>query len=146
MDLAHPLGVAPGEVVVDRDDVDALAGERVEITGQGRDERLTFTRSHLGDSPRVQHHAADQLDVVVTHLERPHRGFAHRRKRIAEDVVERRAVVELLLELARDRAELGVALRFHRVAQLIDPVDVGLEFLQLALVLAAEDFLNQSHR
>ena len=34
VDLAHPFGVALGEVVVDGDDVDALAGERVEIDRQ----------------------------------------------------------------------------------------------------------------
>ena len=34
VDRAHPLGVAAGEVVVDGDDVDALAGERVEADGE----------------------------------------------------------------------------------------------------------------
>ena len=29
VDLAHPLGVALGEIVVDRDDVNALASKRV---------------------------------------------------------------------------------------------------------------------
>ena len=42
VDLAHPLRVAAGEVVVDGDDVHALAGERVEVGRQGRDERLAF--------------------------------------------------------------------------------------------------------
>ena len=49
VDLAHPLGVAAGEVVVDGDDVDALAGERVEIDGKRGDERLAFAGLHLGD-------------------------------------------------------------------------------------------------
>ena len=35
-DRAHPLRVAPGEVVVDGDDVDAAAGQRVEDGGQRR--------------------------------------------------------------------------------------------------------------
>ena len=33
VDLAHPLGVAAGEVVVDGDDMDAFAGERIQIDG-----------------------------------------------------------------------------------------------------------------
>ena len=49
VDLAHPLGVALGQVVVDGDDVDALAGERVEIDRQGRDQRLAFAGVHFGD-------------------------------------------------------------------------------------------------
>ena len=54
VDLPHPFGVAAGEVVVDRDDVDALAGERVEIDGQGGDQRLAFAGLHLGDArPRA---------------------------------------------------------------------------------------------
>ena len=36
VDRAHPLRVAAGQVVVDGDDVDALAGERVEHDGQRR--------------------------------------------------------------------------------------------------------------
>ena len=36
VDAAHPLRVALGEVVVDRDDVDAVAGQRVEVGRKGR--------------------------------------------------------------------------------------------------------------
>ena len=70
VDLAHPFGVAAGEVVVDRDDVDALAGERVEIDRQRGDQRLAFAGPHLGDGALVQHHAADQLDVEMALAER----------------------------------------------------------------------------
>ena len=62
---AHPLGVAGGQVVVDRDHVDALAGEGVEVDGQGRDEGLALAGLHLGDPPEVQRHAAHELDVEV---------------------------------------------------------------------------------
>jgi hypothetical protein len=34
IEAAHPFGVAAGEVVVDGDDMDALAGERVEVDGK----------------------------------------------------------------------------------------------------------------
>jgi hypothetical protein len=40
VDLTHPLGVASGQVVVYGDDVDALAGEGVEVNGHGGGERL----------------------------------------------------------------------------------------------------------
>src|SRR3546814_9893125 len=36
IDLPHPFGVAEGQIVVDGDDMDALAFERVQVTGQGR--------------------------------------------------------------------------------------------------------------
>ena len=41
----HPLHVAPGQVVVDRDQVDALAGERVQVERQRGHQRLAPRRS-----------------------------------------------------------------------------------------------------
>ena len=49
---AHPLGVAAREVVVDGDDVHALALERVQVRGERRDQRLAFAGLHLGDACR----------------------------------------------------------------------------------------------
>jgi hypothetical protein len=60
---AHPLGVAAGQVVVDGDHVDALAGERVQIHGQRGDQRLAFAGLHLRDFAAMQDDAADQLHV-----------------------------------------------------------------------------------
>ena len=96
VDLAHPFGVALGEVVVDGDDVHALAGQRIEIDRQRRDQRLAFAGPHLGDGAVVEHHAADQLDVERPHAERALGGLAHHREGRDQQVVERRAVGELL--------------------------------------------------
>ncbi len=74
---AHPLGVALGEVVVDGDDVDTLAGQGVEIDGQGGHEGLTLTGGHLGDFAAVEHHAADELHVVVDHVPCDHVAAGH---------------------------------------------------------------------
>ena len=98
VDLAHPFGVALGEVIVDGDDVDAAAGERVEIDRQRRDQRLAFAGLHLGDPAFVQHHAADQLDVEMALAERALAGLAHGGEGRNQNVVERRAFGELLFE------------------------------------------------
>ena len=50
VDLAHPARVAAGEIVVDGDDMDALAGQRVEVDGKGGDQRLAFAGLHFGDA------------------------------------------------------------------------------------------------
>ena len=71
VEWAHPLGVASGEVVVHGDDVDALAFEGVQVSGQGGDQGLAFAGDHLGDVAAVQDHPAHELDVVVPHLEEP---------------------------------------------------------------------------
>ena len=67
----HPLHVTAGEVVVDGDDMHAVAFEGIEIGRQGGDERLAFAGDHLGDRPRMEHHATDQLHVIVPHAEKP---------------------------------------------------------------------------
>ena len=100
VDLAHPFGVALGEIVVDGDDVDAAAGERIEIDRQRRDQRLAFAGLHLGDPAFVQHHAADQLHVEMALAERALGRLAHGGESRHQDVVERLAVGELLLEFS----------------------------------------------
>ncbi len=137
--LAHPLGVACGQVVVDRDQVHALAFERVEVDGQRGDERLAFARLHLGDGALVQHHAADELHVVVPHLEHAPAGLAADGKGFNQDVVEARAVVELLLELRRLGLQLGVAELLDLRFEIVDGGNARAHLAQGPLVRGAED-------
>ena len=53
VDLAHPLGVAAGEVIVHGDDMDVVARKRVQIARKGGHERLAFARLHLCNLPIV---------------------------------------------------------------------------------------------
>jgi hypothetical protein len=70
--------------------VHALAFQRVEVDRQGRDQGLALAGAHLGDLARVQHHAADQLHVVVAHAE--HAAAASRdREGLGQQRVERLA-------------------------------------------------------
>ena len=64
-DGAHPAGVAAGEVVVDGDEVGALAAQSIEVERKAGDQRLAFTGLHLGDPPGVEDDAADHLHVEV---------------------------------------------------------------------------------
>jgi len=69
VDLAHPLCVTLGEVVIDGDDVDAAPGEGVEVSRESGDEGFAFTRFHLGYFALVENGAADDLDVKVAHAD-----------------------------------------------------------------------------
>jgi hypothetical protein len=89
VDAAHELGLVGGQVVVDRDDVHALAGDRVEVHGEGRGQGLALTGLHLGDVAEVQGRAAHDLHVVRPLTQRPLGGFAHRRERLGHELVER---------------------------------------------------------
>src|ERR1700730_2328762 len=92
INAAHPFGVAAGEIIVDGDDMDALAGERVEIAGKRRDKGLAFAGAHLSDRPLMQHHAADKLDIEMALAEDAARRLAPRGKRRNQDVVKRLAL------------------------------------------------------
>ena len=122
VDRRHPLGVAAGEVVVDRDEVDAAAGERVEDDRERRRERLALAGAHLGDRAAVEDHAADELHVEVAHPERPLAGLADDREDLGQDLVEDALVV------------LPVGLR-EALAEGVDPGAQLLVGLQLELGL-----------
>ena len=87
VDASHPLRVAAREVVVDGDDVDALAFERVQIGGKRGDERFAFARLHLRDLAGVEHHAADELHVVVPHVQHTPAGFADDGEGLGHEIV-----------------------------------------------------------
>ena len=89
VNLAHPLGIALGQVVVHRHHVHAVAGERIQIAGQRGHQRFAFAGLHLRNLALVQHHAADQLHVEVPHLHRAPARLAHHRKGLGQNLVER---------------------------------------------------------
>ena len=131
VELAHPLGVTASEVVVDRDDVDALAGDGVEVARERGDEGLALARLHLGDGATVQGDAADDLHVEVTHAKHAVRGLAADGKGLRKQVVERLAVG---IALAEDVSLTGKFLVVHRgvgVCELVDLVGNCLVLLQL---------------
>ena len=82
--LAHPFGVARRQIVIDRDDVHALAGDGIQINGERGDKRFTFAGTHLGNLTLVQHHAAQHLDVVVSLPQGAFGGFADCCERIGQ--------------------------------------------------------------
>ena len=79
---AHPLAVSFGQVVVDGDDVHALAADAVEVGRQNRSQRLTFTGLHLGDVAEVQRRTAHHLHVEGALVQHPPGRFAGHRKRL----------------------------------------------------------------
>ena len=89
VNLAHPLGVALGQVVVHRHHVDPVPRQRIQIAGQRGHQRLAFAGFHLGDFALVQHHAADKLHVKMAHLHRAPARLAHHRKGLGENLVQR---------------------------------------------------------
>ena len=99
----HRLHADLAQVVVGRDQMRALAQQRVQVERQRRGQRLAFTRFHFGDASFVQHDAADQLHVEMALSNRAHGGFANQRVGFRQQVVQRFAVGDLALEFRRLR-------------------------------------------
>ena len=132
VDAAHPLGVALCQIIVDGNDMHALAGDSIEVAGQGGNKGLAFAGLHLGDMPLVQRHGADELYVKVTHARDALGSLAHGGKSLGEHVVERLAVGVALTELIGLGAELflGHLLKLGlKTVDLVDDLVVALKVL-----------------
>ena len=141
----HLLGLVLGQVVVDRDDVDALAGQRIQVRGQRGGQGLALTGFHLGDVAQVQCRAAHQLDVEVALAEHALGGLAHRRERLGQDGVQRLAVLEARAKLVGLGAQLLVA---HRLVVGLDGVHLlgdRLQALDLAPFTQVHQLVQQAH-
>ena len=88
IDSAHPLAVALGEVVVHGDDVDALAGDGVQVGRERGDEGLPLATFHLGDHAPVQDDAPHELHGEVAHPEGAPGGLSHGGEGLREQLVE----------------------------------------------------------
>ncbi len=131
--LPHPLAVAPCQVVVDGDHVNALVGDGVEVAGKRRDERFALAGLHLGDLALVQHHAADELHGEMAKADGAHGRLAGGGEGLGQKVVQVLAPVEPLAKRCGDREELLVGELLHAGLQ---RVDVGGAVLVLAHLLA----------
>src|SRR6266446_2788553 len=98
IDGSHPPRVTARKVVVDRDEVDALARERVEIEREAGDQSLAFASLHLRDLSLVEDDAAHQLLVEVAKADRAPACLAAERKRLDQQLVEVVPLARLLAE------------------------------------------------
>ncbi len=143
VDLAHPAGVAAGEVVIHRHHVDALAGERIQVDGERGNQGLAFAGLHLGDVALVQHHAADQLDVEMALAERALGGLADGGEGRHQEIVERLALGDLRLELGGPGLQRLVRQRRDLRLQGVDGADPGLITLDPPVVGGAEELAGE---
>ena len=106
-----------------------FAGQGVEVGGQDRDEGLAFAGLHLGDASLVQHDAADELNVERAHAQHAPACLARDRKGLGQQIVQRLAVLESLLEFVRLCAKLLVRQGGRLVAECLDLIRDGVDAL-----------------
>ncbi len=138
----HPLRVALRQVFVDRYDMDALAGESVQVRRQGGHQCLTLAGAHFRDLAGMQRKAADQLHVEVTQPELAARRLAHQGKGLGDQIVERRTGCIARLELPRLLGELLIRQSTDAGLESIHGRDRAAQLLHQALITAAK-YLRQ---
>ncbi len=141
VDLAHPFGIAAGEIVVDGDDMDR-PGEAVEVHGQRRHQGLAFPGFHLRDLAVVQHHAADHLYIEMAHAQGTHRRFPDDGECFRKQLLQGFALLVPFLELPALGAQRLVGQGLHAGLEGVDPIHGFRHLLHEALVAAAE-YLGQ---
>ena len=145
VDLAHPLAVALGEVVVDGDDVDALARNRVEVRRQDGDEGLALAGLHLGDAALVEDDAAYELDAEGLHAQDAPGRLAHGGEGLGHQLVQALARGVALFELLRLGLELLVREGAHLRLKGLNPVDNRVYAFKLVVAVRAEKLAHESH-
>jgi hypothetical protein len=145
VDPAHPLGVALGQVVVDGDQVDALARQAVEVGRQRGDQGLALPGLHLGHPPEVEGRPAHQLDVVVTLPEHPPGGLPDGGERLGEEVVKVLPPVEPVPELHGLGRQLIVRQLLDLGLKGPDLGDDPLQRLELPAFAQVEDLVENTH-
>ena len=143
VDFAHPFAVAFSQVVVDGDDVDAFAGEGVEVDGEGGDEGFAFAGAHLGDVAGVEDHAAEELLVEVAHAGGAAGSLAHDGEGFGQQVVEAFAGRETAFELGGLAGQRGVAEFLDVGFEGVDLFHVFHQALDFPLVVVAEQALEE---
>ena len=116
--------------------MDRIARERVREHRQGRGQGLALAGAHLGDRPRVEDHAADQLDVVVALAEGALARLATERERFGQQVVRRLAVIRAPAQLVGARAGLAVIEQLDLGLVAVDRLDAALVVAELAALVA----------
>ena len=108
VDRTHPRGVAPGEVVVEGEDVRPAAGEGLEEDGCHGGERLALARRHLGQLALGQGETRQDLLVERPLAERAPSRFAGESKAFGAQRVVVNFACDVVLERARRFRESAV--------------------------------------
>ncbi len=145
VDLAHPVGVTPRQVVVDGDDMHAATAERVQIDRERRDESLPLTCLHLRDPPEVQSHATHELDVEVALADGANSRLTYHGESLHEEVVHVLAVIEALFELDGPAGQLRVGQGLDLWLKRVDRGHDGSEAANLLAFARAKYLPEHTH-
>ena len=99
VDHPHPLGIPPGQVVVDGDDVNPPAQQGVEVCRKGGHESLPLPCGHLRYLTLVKDYSTDELHIEVTLPEGTPGHLPHHGEGLGKELIEALPPLDPLLEL-----------------------------------------------
>ena len=132
-----------GQIVVHCHHVDATTAQGIEVRWQGCGQGFTFTGLHFSDAVGIQHHAADQLHVEVTHAEHPLGGFTHGRECFRQQLLQGLTLLQTLTVLGRLGLQLRVGQSFELRLHCIDLFYNFAQSLERSIVPAANNLGKQ---
>ena len=141
VNLAHPLAVSFCQIVVDGDDVHALARNGIQICRQRCHERFAFTGFHFRNTALMQHNAADDLYAVMAHAEHAPSSLSHGGKCFRQQIIQRLAFLIALFEFVGLSAQLRVCQLLVFLLQRIDFVRNRTDALELMVTVCAKNLV-----
>ena len=145
VDLAHPLAVAAGKIVVDGDDVDTLALKSVQVGGQNGNKGLAFAGLHFRNASLMENDAAYKLNAERLHTQHAPCRLTNNGKCLGENIVKGLACGKAGFELLCLGAKSLIAHCGAAFVQRLYPVNEGIYFFQLSFGVAAKKLIKNSH-
>ena len=142
MDFTHPLSISFCQVIVDAYDMHAFSFQRIQISRTGRNQRLTFTGSHLSDTSLMQNNTTDQLYPVMLHIQHTLSRLTHCSKCLRKQIIQRLSLCQSLLELSGLILQLLVRHRLHRRPQRFNLIHQRHNSFQLPGTVRSKDLLR----
>ena len=122
--------------------MDPLAGQCIQIGGQRCHKGLAFTGLHLGDVAPVQGDAAGDLHREMLHAQHTPCGLAADSEGIGQNIIQRFAVGQLLLQCRSLGLQLGIRHRLILAFQSQHLFGEGVDLFQFPVREAAKEFFS----
>ena len=128
---ADVLALELRQVIVDGDDVHAVAGQGIEVCRHGRRQRLAFAGLHFRNAALMQHDAAHHLHAELALARHAIGCLAHNGISLRQQLIERLALAVAVFEFLRLRTQLAVGELLVRLLKGIDFIDNLLQSFDL---------------
>ena len=145
MYATHPFRVTLGEVIVNRDNVDTLSGNCIEVRRQRGHKCFAFARAHLSDVSQMQCCTTHDLYVVVALAQCALGCFAHRGESLRHEVIEGFALRIALLEFLGQGAKFFIGEVHEILLDRINRTSNSFEFAERLSLTRAKDFVENTH-